>query len=58
MLQILGGLERCLDSIGDIDLFEYSIKMGFHSMRADAKFVSNFIIGSTHGNLGKYLIRM
>jgi len=54
-LQILGGPERCLDSIGDINFFEYSIKMGLHRMRTDAKFVSNFIIGRTYGNLGEYL---
>ena len=53
-LQIADGPEGCLDSIGNVDLFEDAIQMVFHRMRTDAKFVSNFIIGSPHGNQRKY----
>ncbi len=55
MLQIFGGPEGCLDSIGNVDFFKCSIKMGFYRIGSDAKFIRDFIIGSTHGNQGKYL---
>jgi len=57
-LQIAGGPEGCLDSIGNVDFFKDVVQMVFHRMRTDTKFVRNIIIGSPHRNQGKYLTRM
>jgi len=53
-LQIAGGPESCLDSIGNVDFFKDVIQMILYRMRADAKLVRNIIIGGPHSDQCEY----
>lgn len=52
-LKVGGGPEGCLDAIGDIDLFEDSVKMCLYGMETDTKPVCDLVIGCAHGDQGK-----
>jgi hypothetical protein len=54
-LQMLRRPQGCLESIRNFDLFEDVIQVRLHSMGADAKFLSNLIVGGSHRYLGQYL---
>jgi hypothetical protein len=49
-LQILGGPEGCLDTIGNVDFLENFIKMSLYRMRTDEQSPGDFLIGGPNSN--------